>query len=174
MGNDDLIGLLKKLSEYDVLLDRLQGQMADGFYNLSRANYHNKDSLRGSYGRDYWDQTFAGTRFVRIEQDGVIVEDAGAKADKDETQATEGGLHNRRKDVSKKEAAQRRQKTPLYMFGGALSVPSSLRMCQEHFQRCLPVVVRLVNCRREIDVLLDELERSAAAGTCADDISQTT
>ncbi|AGO09943.1 AaceriAAL048Wp [[Ashbya] aceris (nom. inval.)] len=173
VGDDDLIRLLKKLSEYDVLLDRLQGQMTDGFYNLSRANYHNKDSLRGSYGSDYWDQTFAGTQFVRIERDRVILEETEAKAGNDETQAAEGGLHKRVKDVSEKEAAKPQTRNPLYMFGGALSVPSSLRMSQEHFQRCMPVVLQLVNCRRELSALLDGLERDAAAGTCGDDMSQT-
>ncbi|CCH58100.1 hypothetical protein TBLA_0A03000 [Henningerozyma blattae CBS 6284] len=64
---DIYLELLKKLNDYDQSLDILQSNFKDGMYHLSRANYHNKDSLRGNYGEDYWDNTYEGHFTVNID-----------------------------------------------------------------------------------------------------------
>ncbi|CUS22181.1 LAQU0S04e10066g1_1 [Lachancea quebecensis] len=165
LSEGESIELLKLLEAYDFLLEQLQASFSAGFYQLSRANYHNKDSIRGRYGSDYWDQTFKGTQFITSQgpklarlPDSQVLEilesedESSSEADeKDEV------LRKRKEDQSpevKKTSAKKKLPDPLLMFGGALSIPSSLRQCQSSFKGSMESVVELANCRRKIEKLV--------------------
>ncbi|AET38708.1 Vma22p Ecym_3210 [Eremothecium cymbalariae DBVPG len=163
---DQLVSLLAK---YDTLLDQLQQYLSMGYYNLSRANYHNKDAIRGYYGQDYWDATYPGTKLVDIKQDGTFSIDQVSNDSNDKKGAsdmptnTENVLRNRSEGILRQPEIERnlKPKDPIYMFGGLLSVPSSLRQSQSAFQRCIPLISELVNCRKALLDCLDGYEKSA-------------
>lgn len=43
------------------------------------------------------------------------------------------------------------------MFGGVLSVPSSLRQSQTSFKGCIPLIAQLINYKNEILTLVETL-----------------
>lgn len=167
MSRDDLyLRLIKKLAEYDSLLEQLQSSFQDGFHHLSRANYHNKDTLRGTYGRDYWDETYTGHRYVSIDGKHRIQEIAEPEYKEDqeeedipEKQDTEAS-HKLRKRKQRKTLLEKAKKNPIYMFGGALSTPMSLRQSQSSFNSSFPVIYKLIELRYELNALLDQISPS--------------
>lgn len=46
---------------------------------------------------------------------------------------------------------------PILMFGGVLSVPSSLRQSQTSFKGCIPLIAQLINYKNEILTLVETL-----------------
>ncbi|SCV03863.1 LANO_0G06722g1_1 [Lachancea nothofagi CBS 11611] len=168
LNEEHAIELLELLARYDYLLEQLEATFSSGFNHLSRANYHNKDSIRGRYGSDYWDQTFKGSQFVTSSESGLALmgkeplanylESFKEKDEDVELESKNGAQEDtlrKRKDqmISKKKDAKtlERLSDPIFMFGGALSVPSSLRQCQSSFKGSLGLIIELVNCRRKID-----------------------
>lgn len=160
--------LLQLLSRYDFLLEQLQKSMSDGFNNLCRANYHNKDSLRGRYGMDYWDETYEGQLITEIDVGGKLNivkrrtreeqgENDNVGTDK-EGEEYERELRKRNCDSKKQKAKLARSDDPLRMFGGALSIPTSLRQCQTNFKGGIPLIEELTNCKRDIQRLAENYE----------------
>lgn len=170
--DEKCLELLKLLSKYDLLLEQLQKNMTEGFQNLGRANYHNKDTLRGRYGSDYWDESYEGQLFVERQEDDtlsivkqvleekreVIIEDE--KIDEKPHQETE---LRKRKQAREKKLQRLRHREPLTMFGGVFSVPQSLRQCQSNFKGAIPLVEELVNCRIAMASILGKLENSESS-----------
>ena len=142
MSNDELYQqLVKALALYDSLLEQLQSSFQDGFHLMSRANYHNKQSLRGSYGQDYWDETYTGSRFVKIYNDHSIKEVKESKYDIDSEDINDSNKYGEKLAGEKETLRKRKQREkllekvkedPIYMFGGALSVPLALKLSLIH------------------------------------------
>ncbi|AMD19229.1 HBR328Wp [Eremothecium sinecaudum] len=163
--NKYYLTLIELLANYDMLLDKLQKHMAEGHFNLSRANYHNKDSISGTYGKDYWDNTFVGTQFATIDEDGSVAsryvqqevdtDDAGSGNEVTGDNDNELRNRNTKKSITKE---KKRQLDPLSMFGGILSIPNSLCQSQAEFVKCIPIIVSLVNCRKQLYNIIDEIE----------------
>ncbi|SCW00151.1 LAFE_0B10572g1_1 [Lachancea fermentati] len=164
---DPYIELVELLAQYDSLLEQLQASFIDGFQHLSRANYSNKDALRGRYGQDYWDYTYEGTQFVSTKNNKIdIINRVGSQV-KDSSKVDEAEevddrkLRRRKVHTEEKEPERSKKPTnltdPIYMFGGVLSVPFSLRQCQSCFKGSIPLLAGLVNCRKEIDLILKRL-----------------
>lgn len=129
--NTEHLELLKKLSQYNYLLEQLEQNFTSGFSNLTKANFHNKDSLRGKYGQDYYDLTYEGQLTVHIDP-------------------TKHSFY----DI--KRIAELRD--PIKMFG-QLSIPTSLRQCQDNFKKSINIIQELINCKNEIAVILDNVDR---------------
>ncbi|SCU98162.1 LADA_0H10990g1_1 [Lachancea dasiensis] len=168
LSEDKCVELLELLAHYDGLLEQFQVACGDGFFQLSRANYHNKDAIRERYGKDYWDETYRGSRFVSIEgtkftfKDSETVEQYLAQFEEVEhegsDQAQEEKTVRRRKETKDSAGVQKtkratKAKDPIFMFGGALSIPSSLRQCQSSFKGSTELILELVNCRKKIEAL---------------------
>ncbi|CAI6473423.1 AKR_HP2_G0023590.mRNA.1.CDS.1 [Saccharomyces cerevisiae] len=66
--DEQYLRLIELLSNYDSTLEQLQKGFQDGYIQLSRSNYYNKDSLRGNYGEDYWDETYIGQLMATVEE----------------------------------------------------------------------------------------------------------
>lgn len=152
----ECLELLKLLSRYDLLLEQLQKSMSEGFSQLGRANYHNKDSLRGRYGRDYWDESYEGQLIVQAGKELSV---------KLRTEPTQEPLENvsslrRRGEKARPDKTVSNARNPISMFGGALSIPSSLRQSQSNFKSSIPLIVELINCRRRIERLITTSGRS--------------
>lgn len=164
----DYLELLKQLSRYDLLLEQLQKTMKEGYQNLGRANYHNKDTLRGRYGPDYWDESYEGQIGVeRHNDDTVSIVKVALEEPTEETliedEKVDEKLHEeaelRKRNQDKQRKLQRlRHREPLTMFGGVFSVPSSLRQCQTNFKGVIPLVEELVNCKLAMNGLIGKLE----------------
>ena len=156
----DHLELLKLLARYDTLLEQLQRTMSEGFSQLGRANYHNKDSLRGRYGSDYWDESYEGHLRVRLGENelSIIHQEERESAPKEQLQV-EKSLRRRGGEKSKSAATSRKKKDPITMFGGALSTPLSLRHSQSHFKGSICLMVELINCRRRIELIVTTSER---------------
>lgn len=147
------------MSTYDMLLEQLQKSISEGFIDLGRANFHNKDSLRGRYGSDYYDESYEGLIEARIKDDGsfcifkkeneTITNNDENKSDDDEGKE---GIKLRRKKVIHQETKERSSKIkdPIRMFGAGLSIPSSLRQSQKNFKNSVSVIFDLVNCRNNL------------------------
>lgn len=168
-GDQRYLELLKLLARYDLLLEQLQKSMRDGFQNLGRANYHNKDTLRGRYGSDYWDESYEGQLTVEKRSDGRIEigkvklelddqEDPIDDEKVDEKLHDEAQLRRRNREAQEKKLKRLRHRDPLTMFGGVFSIPQSLRQCQTNFKGLFPVIEELVNCKVAMTELLSELE----------------
>lgn len=160
--------LLQKLSTYDELLEQLQVSFSDGFSHLSRANYHNKDSLRGRYGKDYWDEKFAGTQFIQVHGSRFSKNSKGPTEEEEKEKDLKTSVRNRKvkdrttqKEENQNKKNKKQTNDPIYMFGGALSIPFALRQCQTSFKGSLPLILELINCRREIEELSNQLERES-------------
>ncbi|AQZ11175.1 VMA22 (YHR060W) [Zygosaccharomyces parabailii] len=152
LEEEDLLELLKLLSLYDLLLEQLQKSLSEGFSLLGRANYHNKDSLRGRYGRDYWDESYEGQLMVKSGKELMISRRMG-QGGTQETPKEEKSLRRRcEKPISIENTPKPRD--PIYMFGGVLSTPTSLRQSQSHFKSSIPLMTELLNCRRRIEKLI--------------------
>ncbi|QLL33398.1 hypothetical protein HG536_0E03090 [Torulaspora globosa] len=170
----DYLELLRLLSRYDLLLEQLQKTMGEGFQNLGRANYHNKNALRGRYGSDYWDECYEGQIAVERQNDGSVSIVKLALADEseempDEDEKVDEKLHEeallRRRNQAKQRKLQKtRHREPLTMFGGIFSVPTSLRQCQTSFKGAIPLVEELINCKLATKRLLDNLEERNGVG----------
>ncbi|CAI4511439.1 CFS_G0024130.mRNA.1.CDS.1 [Saccharomyces cerevisiae] len=80
--DEQYLRLIELLSNYDSTLEQLQKGFQDGYIQLSRSNYYNKDSLRGNYGEDYWDETYIGQLMATVEEKNskVVVEIVKRKA----------------------------------------------------------------------------------------------
>lgn len=164
VDNESCTLLLKQLSKYDLLLEQLQKSMTDGFYNLGRANYHNKDSLRGRYGMDYWDKSYGGELAVNVDKEGsmsVIKRAAVSKEDiigekEADTEADDEGPRRRIKSGSREPRKPQAHVDPITMFGGSLSAPTSLRQCQKNFQGGIPLMIELINCKNDIIRLIKD------------------
>lgn len=154
----DHLELLKLLARYDTLLEQLQRTMSEGFSQLGRANYHNKDSLRGRYGSDYWNNSYEGHLRAQIDENGVSIGQVeGREYTSKEVLEDEKFLRRRGAEKSKRNINL--QKDPITMFGGALSTPTSLRQSQSHFKGSIPLMVELINCRRRIESIATTSER---------------
>ncbi|CAI4485489.1 CNT_collapsed_G0023300.mRNA.1.CDS.1 [Saccharomyces cerevisiae] len=164
--DEQYLRLIELLSNYDSTLEQLQKGFQDGYIQLSRSNYYNKDSLRGNYGEDYWDETYIGQLMATVEEKNskVVVEIVKRKAqDEQEKKEEEDNKLTQRKKGTKPE----KQKTqshklkqdydPILMFGGVLSVPSSLRQSQTSFKGCIPLIAQLINYKNEILTLVETL-----------------
>lgn len=104
--DEQYLRLIELLSNYDSTLEQLQKGFQDGYIQLSRSNYYNKDSLRGNYGEDYWDETYIGQLMATVEEKNskVVVEIVKRKAqDKQEKKEEEDNkLTQRKKERSQK------------------------------------------------------------------------
>ncbi|CAR24083.1 Vma22p [Lachancea thermotolerans CBS 6340] len=169
LSESNSVELLKQLEAYDFLLEQLQAGFSAGFYQLSRANYHNKDTIRGRYGSDYWDQTFKGTQFItaqgpklaRLPESQVLEILESEDESSSESDEKDEVLRKRKEGQSserKKAGLKKRLPDPLLMFGGALSIPSSLRQCQSSFKGSIESVIELANCRRRIEELISNTQ----------------
>lgn len=160
--DEKYLALLEQLTKYDMLLEQLQKTMSEGFINLGRANFHNKDSLRGRYGSDYYDESFEGLVEVRIaDKDKFTMYKKNdhieeSKADEEEN-SEEEGLKSRKSDKKSKDKSTKNTKIkdPINMFGAGFSIPSSLRQSQTNFKNTTTVIFDLLNCKNE---LLKEIE----------------
>lgn len=165
MNDDDhYIDLLEKLSKYNSLLEQLQKQMSDGFINLSRANFHNKDSLRGRYGSDYYDESYEGLIEIDIDSNGKInmvkKDDIVESAEETKIDDDEEGTTKSRKKKSETKYRTKKIRDPIMMFGAGLSVPSSLRRSQSTFKSSLSVLIELANCKRELLQNIDTITKT--------------
>ncbi|EDO14918.1 hypothetical protein Kpol_1005p5 [Vanderwaltozyma polyspora DSM 70294] len=167
VSDESSLEVLELLSKYNGLLEQLQKGFGEGFSNLGRANYHNKDALRGRYGRDYWDETYEGELEVHISADSktveitkkIIMEEETEESDDEEKDSK---LKNRSKVKGKQSEEKTKKKNvkvspdPIFMFGGRLSIPSSLRQCQSNFKSCIPLFQELINCQRELIEIIEK------------------
>lgn len=165
--NDEYLNLVELLFKYDELLEQLQTCMSEGYTNLGRANYHNKDSLRGRYGRDYWDELYIGELIVTYSKEDSqytiskkVPEDDDAHEVTDKDNSNDSKIRNRNKVNENKKEKEKKivNKNPISMFGGVLSIPSSLRQCQTNFKGCVPLFSELINCQNDIKKLSSILE----------------
>lgn len=155
------------------MLEQLQAGLSAGFNHLSRANYHNKDSIRGRYGRDYWDNTFTGTQFISVLEnelarmpDNLVLEmlqseddlqdDEVQKQEKDDKTLRKRNTHQDKNTTETNPT--KKLVDPITMFGGVLSIPSSLRQSQSSFKGSIEVIVKLVNCRRRLNSLISNVD----------------
>ncbi|SCU99962.1 LAME_0G06656g1_1 [Lachancea meyersii CBS 8951] len=166
--------LLELLAHYDYLLEQLEVTFSDGFQHLSRANFHNKDSIRGRYGSDYWDEHFKGSQFIScrnsnfaaMEPERALQYLAQFESDLEDEQEEdqlgkdrkESSLTNRKEGKKSKSKPTTTLYDPILMFGGVLSIPTSLRQCQSSFKGSIGLLIELVNCRRNIEQLGSELK----------------
>lgn len=155
MEHKEVIDALKLLAEYDSLLEQLAKTMGDGFANISRANYHNKDTLRGKYGKDYWDDAYEGQLEAVCDGDDIDIVKKQIK-EVSKTESDEKKVRNRKNkttEVNDKtidgDDVRNRDYDPILMFGG-LSTPSSLRQAQSNFKGCLPLFVQLIKCKQDL------------------------
>ncbi|EHN02096.1 Vma22p [Saccharomyces cerevisiae x Saccharomyces kudriavzevii VIN7] len=158
--------LIELLADYDSTLEQLQKGFQDGHIHLSRSNYYNKDSLRGNYGKDYWDKTYAGQLMATVDDSNSksVIDIVKRKVqENEETKKEEDSTLVQRKKGAKSEEQKpkdpklKQDYDPILMFGGVLSVPSSLRQSQTSFRGCIPLMVQLVNYRNEILTLVKTL-----------------
>lgn len=173
INNDDekYLALLEQLTRYDMLLEQLQKTMSEGFINLGRANFHNKDSLRGRYGSDYYDESFEGLIEVRVSNKNKITmykkNDQIAESKEDQEDSEEEGLKSRKNgDKSKtKSSKSMKIKDPINMFGAGFSIPSSLRQSQTNFKNTTTVIFDLINCKKQLlqDIELIQREKNGAS-----------
>ena len=156
----DHLELLKLLARYDTLLEQLQRTIGEGFSQLVRANYHNKDSLRGRYGSDYWDKSYEGHLRVQLGEKELSIrrQEESDSTPKEELQ-DEKSLRRRGGEKTESTANPRKKKDPITMFGGALSTPMSLRQSQSHFKGSIPLMAELINCRRRIELIITTSEK---------------
>lgn len=163
--------LLKLLARYDLLLEQLQKSMREGFQNLGRANYHNKDTLRGRYGSDYWDEAYEGQlsvergtdgriSFVKVKLDEDEKEEPIVDEKVDEKLHDEANLRKRNREAKEKKLKKLRHRDPLTMFGGPFSIPQSLRQCQMNFKGLFPLIEELINCKTAMTEVMTKLETS--------------
>lgn len=154
----DHLELLKLLSRYDALLEQLQSTMSEGFSQLGRANYHNKDSLRGRYGKDYWDESYEGhVRIQVVNGDKLRIKNQEEEPIPDIRDFQhEKTLKRRGRDEQPHSTAksQQKRKDPITMFGGTLSTPLSLRQSQSHFKGSVSLMIELINCKRRIELIV--------------------
>ena len=155
-SDNEYVQLMAELSQYNMLLEQLQSTMSEGFINLGRANFHNKDSLRGRYGADYYDESFPGLFTVSIDKKDhfskVAIPEASPESSDEQAQDEEDEekVIRQRKEKSEKKKSVVKRKDPIMMFGAGFSVPSSLRECQRNFRSSTAVMFDLVNCRNDI------------------------
>ncbi|QLG70466.1 hypothetical protein HG535_0A04060 [Zygotorulaspora mrakii] len=157
MNDDSYIGLLKLLAKYDLLLEQFQKSMADGFYNLGRANYHNKDSLRGRYGMDYWDRSYEGQLVADIDGRGdvnITKREIIDTENEEKSEASNSQIRRRNRGDNEEKKKKFKQTDPLSMFGGSLTAPMSLRQSQSNFKSGIPLMVELINCKNSIHQLV--------------------
>lgn len=158
------VDLARQLEEYDQLLEQLQASMSKGFYNLSRANFHNKDSLRGKYGMDYYDENYIGQFQLEFdEKEGVFSKVPIVVENNEELISEENELKvkSRKTNIKKREKNndhKRKDYDPIIMFGGCLNIPSSLRQSQSTFKSCVPLFLQIINNKKRIDEILKELK----------------
>lgn len=164
--DEQYLRLLELLSNYNSTLEQLQKGFRDGYIQLSRSNFYNKDSLRGNYGKDYWDKTYMGQLMATVEKtDSKLVVDIVRRKiqDKQEKKEEEDNKLTQRKKGprSEEQKAQshkpKQDYDPILMFGGVLSVPSSLRQSQTSFKGCIPLIAQLINYKNEISMLIKTL-----------------
>lgn len=169
MNKSEYGRLFSLLAEYDTKLDRLKDTLSQGFYNLSKANFYNKDSITSSYGSDYWDSNFTGTEFIEIDSNGVFRRNEnnmfsyhvnGKKEVEYCSDKDEGHLRNRKLKNSRSTSTSNAKSNldPLYMFGGGFSIPSALRESQSEFKKCIPILLDLVNCRKQLNEVLNQTQ----------------
>lgn len=70
-ANDDDLTIIDKLVQLDMLREQLERSMSDGFAQLARANFHNRDAISIRYGRDYWNENYEGCWSVDVNETGV-------------------------------------------------------------------------------------------------------
>ncbi|KOG99123.1 Vma22p [Saccharomyces eubayanus] len=160
--------LLELLADYDSTLEQLQKGFQDGYIQLSRSNYYNKDSLRGNYGKDYWDETYVGQLVAAVDESSskLVIDIVKRNPQEDQvadvTKEEDNTLIQRKKGTKKETEKGQSPKPvqnydPILMFGGVLSVPSSLRQSQTSFRGCIPLMVQLINYKNEILTLSKKL-----------------
>lgn len=157
--NNKYLEVIELLDKYDLLLEQLECAMKDGFFNLSRSNYYNKNSLRGSYGKDYWDNTYIGQQFVRVDGTILLKRDLSEldKTSEDDIEK-DNQLKNRKCSGEKKKKP--RITNPLYMFGSILSIPNTLRQSQSNFESCIPLLLEIASCKNQINQIITILKKT--------------
>ncbi|KAH7589163.1 uncharacterized protein GVI51_D03729 [Nakaseomyces glabratus] len=166
MKDHDMIQLLQLLADYDALLEQLSKSMHDGFNNISRANYHNKDALRGKYGKDYWDDGYVGQVMAEVMVSGkvdIVAKPKPVNVPAEKVKDKEAEQLRNRKQTKKiadaeitEETNRTRDYDPILMFGGGLSTPQTLRNAQSNFKGTLPIIVKLLNCKNSINAIINE------------------
>ena len=163
---DRYLRLIELLANYDSALEQLQKGFQDGYIQLSRSNYYNKDSLRGNYGKDYWDKNYTGQLMAIVEEKSSkpvfdIVKRKVQDTHENEKEQDNTLIHRKKGPKSNEQKAQipklKQDYDPILMFGGVLSVPSSLRQSQTSFKGCIPLIAQLINYRKELLTLAEIL-----------------
>ncbi|CCE62832.1 hypothetical protein TPHA_0D01930 [Tetrapisispora phaffii CBS 4417] len=178
----DILDLLENLSKYNLLLEQLQNSMRDGYSNLSRANYHNKDSIRGRYGKDYWDYSYTGNKTVKVDltsgedtisifktkllnSDSIeIKEDDQSSSNTIIDEKNDNVLKNRKEKTTSKTKTSKSsnevkpviEKNPITMFGSAFTIPQSLRDSQTNFESIIPLLQELINTKNKINKITND------------------
>lgn len=189
MSNALYLTLLEQLSQYDFELEQLSKCFVDGFNQLSRANYYNKDSLFGSkYGSMYYDMNYEGQLYIKLTEDDsrnghhltiLNKSDLTKNTDTDlssvpptspsltQTNIRKRGSRNPNEIDENTDFAQDQQNKskskgpydPIKMFAGGFSIPRQLRHSQQHFQSSIPIIQSLINRRNNINRLIDQLKQ---------------
>lgn len=178
MSESEYLDLLEELERYDYELEQLSKGFSDGFYQLSRANYHNKDSINGGkYGSLNYDMNYEGQLYVDT-KDGVCIlkkteleqptQKEGTQGDGDDDE--DNHITNRNKEKIKPSVTEENQEKndrkgpydPIKMFAGGFIVPRQLRLCQNNFQSSMTVIQDLINRRNKINQIIDTLELAKA------------
>ncbi|CCF58103.1 hypothetical protein KAFR_0D04550 [Kazachstania africana CBS 2517] len=158
MSNEQYIELVGQLSRYNELLDALQLNFNEGFYNLARANFHNKDSLRGKYGKDYYDESYKGQYEIKIDEEVkyevVKRESLPFQESDDEDEDGNDKVRSRKMKNPEKTIKKTDNYDPILMFGGGISIPASLRNCQKNFKNNLILIIEMINLKNDIDAQL--------------------
>lgn len=171
MSDVEYLKLLEELNQYDYELEQLQQFFTNGFNQLSRANYHNKNSMfGGNYGSMYYDMNYEGQLYVEMDDKDHKVDILHKKqpieeppTSKDESNLKQRGLHNSEKNetttnVEVEKGNKKGPYDPIKMFAGGFNVPRALRQCQSDFRSSIPLIQELINRRNNILKLVQELE----------------
>ncbi|KAK5781656.1 Vma22p PWA37_004552 [Arxiozyma heterogenica] len=191
MSNTLYLTLLEQLSQYDFELEQLSKCFADGFNQLSRANYYNKDSLFGSnYGSIYYDMNYEGQLYVQISLNNnendhqlTILDKTGINrnTDNDQSSFQAGASGLKQRNIHKrgtgkfsglKEKTETLEKQPnesnikgpydpIKMFAGGFNIPRQLRNSQQHFKSSILIIQNLINRRIKINRLINQLKQQS-------------
>lgn len=182
MSNTVYLSLLEQLNQYDFELEQLSKCFIEGFNQLSRANYYNKDSLFGSkYGSMYYDMNYEGQLYVQINENEnqlniLNKNDLDKNTDNEISSSISSSTSNLKQRNTNKirngnfieKIGNNNNNTdtveknkgpydPIKMFAGGFNVPRQLRNSQQQFQCSIPIIQSLINRRNNINKLIDQL-----------------
>ncbi|KAI5959282.1 uncharacterized protein KGF55_005432 [Candida pseudojiufengensis] len=149
------IKLLNLLNEYQELTNLHRSSFINGFLNLSRANFQS-ETLK--FNKDSWDLRIKNSnKIIKIDDELELMDNLKAIDSEDVEKETE--IKNR-KIKSRNTAALNSEKSilkdPILQFGAL--VPKELKLSQDNFNEGLRLSVKLINLRREIELLTKELD----------------